>query len=497
MQLIDRGNQARRIREQLGHPVIDADGHWLEPGELFIDYVTEMAGDKAAADVLAHFERIDTWYRMEPRQRMAQRLVRPGWWTEPADTYDRATAMLPALMRNRLDDLGIDVGIIYPSLGMLLPGIRDAELRRSAIRAYNAMTADQFAPHRDRLLPVAMVSAHTPQESVEHVTHVVRDLGFRAILIGTMVYRSIDGSGDPKAVTAHGARSGGYYIEALAIDSDHDYDPLWRACIDLKVAVSAHSGGYGWPDRQSPTNYVYNHVGQFAAANDAFCKAMVMGGAMRRFPQLNVAFLEGGVAWAAKLYTDIRSHWNTRNTGALLRNLDPTRLDLSQLRQFVDAYGDTRVRAVADRLMANPCSVRLRKSAQDLHGRDADVPDDFAASGIDDPSRLPEIFGRCFFGCEADDISVPWAYDNALGTRLQPMFGSDIGHFDVPDMAGVQGEAYELLDEGRMDAAQFREFSYLNVAKLHTRMNPQFFAGTLVEREVKRDLAEENAVQQS
>ena len=33
-------------------------------------------------------------------------------------------------------------------------------------------------------------------------------------------------------------------------------------------------------------------------------------------------------------------------------------------------------RDIADRLMANPCSVRLRKSAQDLHGRDADVPDE-------------------------------------------------------------------------------------------------------------------------
>ncbi|MSP98217.1 MAG: amidohydrolase [Betaproteobacteria bacterium] len=489
MQVIDRGDQARKVRQQLGHPVVDADGHWLEPGELFLDYVKELSGEKAAGKLLEHFERIDGWYGATPGQRMALRLVRPGWWTEPTDTYDRATAMLPALMRRRLDDLGIDVGIIYPSLGMMLLAIRDPELRGTAVRAFNTMTADQFRPHRDRLLPVAIVPTQTPQEAVESLRFAVRELGFRAILIGSLIYRPLNATGELQSTAAHGATGANYFIDPLGIDSAYDYDPLWRACIELKVAVTAHNGGYGWPDRQSPSNYVYNHMGHFAAANDAFCKAMVMGGVLRRFPELNVAFLEGGIAWAAKLYSDLLSHWNTRNPKALAQYLSPARLDMAQLRRFIDEHGDARVRAVADRMIANPGSVRLRKSAQELLSRDSAACDDFAASGIDHPSRLAGLFERCFFGCEADDISVPWAFDRALATRLQPMFGSDIGHFDVPDMSGVLGEAYELLEEGRLDAAQFREFTYLNVLKLHTRMNPDFFAGTIIEQAVKRDLA--------
>jgi NAD(P)-dependent dehydrogenase (short-subunit alcohol dehydrogenase family) len=42
-----------------------------------------------------------------------------------------------------------------------------------------------------------------------------------------------------------------------------------------------------------------------------------------------------------------------------------------------------------------------------------------------------------FFGCEADDRVNAWAFNrraNPLGARLNAIFGSDIGHFDVPDM---------------------------------------------------------------
>ena len=40
--------------------------------------------------------------------------------------------------------------------------------------------------------------------------------------------------------------------------------------------------------RLSPSNFVYNHIGHFAAANHAACKAMFLGGVTRRFPGLNI-----------------------------------------------------------------------------------------------------------------------------------------------------------------------------------------------------------------
>ena len=188
MQLMDRGDAARRIRAQLGHPVIDADGHWLEPGELFLDYVREIGGEKAMAAMHAHWEGIDAWYRATPSQRVAQRMVRPGWWVEPTDTYDRATAMLPGLMRKRLDDLGIDVGIIYPSIGLLLPGVADAEHRRTAVLAYNTMTADQFRGHFQVFRPAAVLVdadrlVDVRKVAVEHRLQHVRLDPFRGLAL--------------------------------------------------------------------------------------------------------------------------------------------------------------------------------------------------------------------------------------------------------------------------------------------------------------------------
>ena len=66
-------------------------------------------------------------------------------------------------------------------------------------------------------------------------------------------------------------------------------------------------------------------------------------------------------------------------------------------------------------------------------------------------------------------------------TRLNAILGSDIGHWDVTDMTKVLVEAFELVDDGYLDANDFRDFSYANVVRMHTGMNPDFFTGTVVE----------------
>ena len=38
-----------------------------------------------------------------------------------------------------------------------------------------------------------------------------------------------------------------------------------------------------------------------------------------------------------------------------------------------------------------------------------------------------------------------------MGARLNALFSSDIGHFDVPDMTEVVPEAYELVEHGLLD----------------------------------------------
>ena len=62
------------------------------------------------------------------------------------------------------------------------------------------------------------------------------------------------------------------------------------------------------------------------------------------------------------------------------------------------------------------------------------------------------------------------------------MLGSDIGHWDVPDLRDVVEEAYELVEHGLMSDTEFRAFTFENAVRLHGGMNSRFFAGTTIEQ---------------
>jgi hypothetical protein len=66
-----------------------------------------------------------------------------------------------------------------------------------------------------------------------------------------------------------------------------------------------------------------------------------------------------------------------------------------------------------------------------------------------------------------------------MGFRLRPVFSSDFTHFDVPGFADVIPEAFEMVERGFVTEQNFREFTFTNAARLHTRNSPAIFKGTL------------------
>ncbi|MPY92734.1 MAG: amidohydrolase family protein [Acidimicrobiia bacterium] len=274
------------------------------------------------------------------------------------------------------------------------------------------------------------------------------------------------------------------WLDTLGLDSAYDYDPVWARCVDLGIAPTFHTGSRRYGLRTSPSNFVYNHIGHFGAASEAVCKALFIGGVTRRFPMLRVAFLEGGVGWAAQLYADLVGHWEKRNRDAL-EATRPDNLRVDELLALVSRHGDEAIIAAVEaraEQLANP--------PLDLVGGIADL-DDFSACQISDAADIAGLFvDNFFFGCEADDRTNALAFNrsqNHFGLKLKAIFGSDIGHFDVLDMAGVLPEAYELVEDGLIDQADFRRFVFENPARLWAEANPRFFDGTAVEGQV-RDL---------
>lgn len=460
---------AGAIRERLDHPVIDADGHIVEFLPLVRDFLVEEAGESVAKRFDDTLRSSTTIRALDVDARRQLGISRTGWWGVPsANTLDRATAMLPRLLYDRLDELGLDVAVLYPTAGLMAMALDDAELRGALARACNRYVAESYAEFGDRLLPVAVVPNYNPEEALAELDHAVVQLGLKPVLFGGLVLRAAPGHDGDRAAR---------WVDGLGLDSAFDYDPVWARCAELGVSPTFHSTGIGFGSRVSPTNYVANHIGNFAAGSEAVCRSLLLGGAMRRFADLHFAFLEGGVAWAANLYADVVGHWEKRNRSALA-HYDPRALDRAQLDDLARTHGSDAFTARWDRVDA---SLRFLSDPDE----DPALLDEFAASGLESVEQIRDVFAeQCFFGCEADDPMNALAFDERLhpmGARLQAMFASDIGHWDVPDFRGVLGEAWELVEDGRLDHDDFRRFTFEHAARLFTGTRPDFFAGTVVE----------------
>src|SRR3954470_20562992 len=360
------------IRAQLGHPVIDGDGHWLEAIPIFLEHLRDVGGAHAVDEVRALWRRNDEWYRSSWQERQYKRLRRTIWWGVTANTRDKATALLAALLNERLPELGIDFAIIYPSFGLTINSIPQDELHGHAARAYNRMTADLFAPYRQRFAPVAIIPARTPDQAIAELDYAVGKLGYRVIMLRGNQERVI-----PAAAEGIDPSKAAWYCDNIALDSPYDYEPFWNRCVELGVAVTQHSGSTRWSDRASISNFTFNHVGHFAEANHAFARGVFLGGVVRRFPTLNFGFMEGGVSWACQMCADLIEHWEKRRRAALQY---PDQTDLSELRALIGRYGDSKLKAKTDAIMDNLDAFRPDCSVDDL-ARPEHVVDDFEASG--------------------------------------------------------------------------------------------------------------------
>jgi predicted TIM-barrel fold metal-dependent hydrolase len=473
-------HRAAEIRAGLGHPVIDGDGHWLEPIPVFLEHLADAGGPKSVDQMRKFWRARDEWYRASWPERRHKRLRRTIWWGVTSNTLDKATALLPALLNERLPELGLDFALIYPSFGLTINTIHQDDLICAAARAYNRMTAEMFAPYAARFAPVAILPAHTPQQAIEELEYAVGRLGYKAIMLRGNQERPI-----PSAAEGIDPQKAAWYCDTIALDSPYDYEPFWRRCVELKVAVTQHAGSPRWVDRASISNFTYNHVGHFAESNHAFARGVFLGGVVRRHPSLNFGFMEGGVSWACQMCADLIEHWEKRRRAGLQH---PAATDLAELRRLIGRYGDRRLKASAEAIMGNLDAFRPECSLDEL-GRPEHVTDDFEAAGINSKADVRAVFENNFyFGCEADDQATMWAFDPRMGVRLRPVFSSDFTHFDVPDFGEVIPEAFEMVEKGHVTEQDFREFTFTNAARLHTRNNPDFFKGTVVEEAVADEI---------
>jgi len=460
------------LRNRLPHPIIDADGHIVELTPLLADYIGELGGHAAAREFERRIATAVSTYPLALRKE--HWLPKPPFWTVPAaNTLDRLTVALPRLLRSRMDELGIDYSILFPTVGMsFLIGRAPPDLEALGCRAYNNMVAEHYSDHPDRMTPAAVIPMHTPEVAIRELDHAA-SRGLRVCLFPAFVRRAI-----PDMQKNHPTLAQRFpRLDFFGLDSPHDYDPVWNKCVELGIPLIFHSFAIGFSDRSSPTNYMNNHMGMFASAQEAVCRSLFLGGVPHRFPALRFAFMEGGVSWGSRLLNDLATHWSKRNLAALTTSLDPELLDVQAATQLCREHGPP---AVSERAEA------VALSLADLNR--GPVPpaelDEFNLSGMTRVEDLQHLFSdRFYFGCEADDPLAAIAFNPRLHpnrAKLKALFGSDMGHWDVVDIATPVRESYELVESGLLSPEDYQAFTCDNAYTFLTSQNPNFFDGTSV-----------------
>jgi predicted TIM-barrel fold metal-dependent hydrolase len=465
--------RSARIRAELGHPVLDGDGHIVEVLPVFFDFVRD-SGHGALLDGMLNRRRRIEDLPMDERRAGG---VLPHSWHVPATTEYYATVTSPKRYHERLGEAGIDFGVLYPTMGIALLQILDDEERVSLCRLYNEFMAEQYRPYGDRFTVAALVPMNTPEEAVAGLEH-AKALGAKVALIASHVHRppapaAVWPTDDPWADVRVPEWETRGWVDTFGIDSPYDYDPVWAKAIELGLPLAAHTAGIGASDRASVSNFVFNQIGHFAAAGGALAKSLFLGGVTARFPRLRLALLEGGAAVGVQLYVSLVGTWCKRG-GEAITKLDPRKLDRDLLYQLVVEADPRLARYTPEQLSGGQGGMTRAR-------------DDFAAAELTSIEDIRDRFCTNFaWGCEADDPLTGVAFDprvTPLGALVPAFFASDLGHWDVPEFDEPLAEAYELVEHGILDRDQLRDFLFVNPVRFYGSLNPDFFTGTVLERE--------------
>ncbi len=169
-----------------------------------------------------------------------------------------------------LDLDGVEVSVIYPSVGLLLFRVPDSEVLSDVFRGYNDWLAEFCQPFPQRLKGIAMVNVDDVQVGVKELERSAK-LG----LVGAMIAC--------------------YPLDGQSYGSP-EFEPFWAAAQDLGIPISFHAA----------TNRVTSmSVAQF---NQPFLinmdfwarmalSQMILRGVFERYPKLRVGAVEFELGW--------------------------------------------------------------------------------------------------------------------------------------------------------------------------------------------------------
>jgi len=268
---------------------IDADGHVLEPGDLWDTYIEARYRDRALrikrdSDGLEYLEVGGQPSKMTRNGypatlgRMGQKEL-DAFKPHPDKTYAANMPFGACDADQRLQLLqaeNLDKAILYPTLGILWEAeLDDAELSQAYCRAYNRWIADFCRPSKGRLVPIAHLSLGDPQAAAAELERAVKD-GCRGAFVVPFTWTR----------KAHG---------------DPVHDPVYAKAVELDVPIAIHPSFE--PFRLRGQRFEDQHrmslLASVSAGNgvrEAFTTFLQFA-TFDRFPTLKLIILESGAGW--------------------------------------------------------------------------------------------------------------------------------------------------------------------------------------------------------
>jgi len=237
-----------------GLPILDADGHVVEPGHVFADVIPPGAD---VFDLPA-----TTPYEMCGDLELLRDQLDHGF---DGPSYLRA-----------MDAQGIDAAVLYPSMGLFVPFLPelDADGSLAACRAYNDWIAEYCATDTTRLAGVGVVPREPARAAEE--AHRIAALGLVAVLMR------------PNHL-------GGDYLDATSWSPLYDALEETGGVLAVHEALGVRSGSTIGSDRF--TGFAARHTCSHPLEQMTAAVALLLGGVLERHPRLKVAFLESGTGW--------------------------------------------------------------------------------------------------------------------------------------------------------------------------------------------------------
>jgi uncharacterized protein len=294
------------------YKVIDADGHVLEPVDLFDTYIDPAHRERAPRMIVDTDgkERLLIEGKVYGSPKGLGILggigAREGSVPEETMKYveGRKGGFDPHARIPDMDLDGIDAAFLYPSVGLFSGAIQDPKLAAAVCRAYNRWLADYCKPYPDRLFGVAMLPMQSVEAAIEEMRFARKELGMRGGFL----------------------RPNPYMGRML---HHPDYEPFWTEAEALDFSIGLHEGASGGMPQvgvdRFPTRgarHIISHTMEMMLA----ALSVIWEGVCDRHPRLKIAFLESGGGWIAPWLDRMDRHFDDKGFNDTTLTMRPSEL---------------------------------------------------------------------------------------------------------------------------------------------------------------------------